>query len=149
MQLKIRKGFILVMLVIVVIVSIAVFLFFVEVPMSFVDKFDWETYHNDRYGYEFKYPKNKELEISEDEKEACVYDFCVGAITSPELGSMDICPGNILVGWKIATLCIKSGELDPEYIYFQKNNLTFGIFSHSGPNPDINRDILSTFKFVK
>jgi hypothetical protein len=65
-QFKIRKKFAIVVSTMVAFIAISLFCLFVEIPVRGLDTANWKAYRNEEYGFEFKYPADKEIKIYKD-----------------------------------------------------------------------------------
>lgn len=152
-QLKVRKGFMFVVGTILVIVVSAFFFLIVEVPISLVDKSDWETYKNSEYGYEFKHPKQdkigRNLNVDNDGREVCFPGFGVFVHKEKKSDNIDIESNKIIVDWNLGNV-YRDGEANAEIIKVNHSGNTFDFYSCYGyGGVDVNKDILSTFKFTE
>lgn len=158
MDFRIRKSIIIFAVVSISAALVGAFFFAVERPQAEKDTSEWSTYTNEEYGFEFKYPpERKNISVTDEGKKVCTMGMCVEIEDNDEKLSffglkkkITIREENLLLwlvnvdkglGWAYTR---DEGE-SPEKIILKHDGKIFTFRS----GYKIDRDILSTFKFVK
>lgn len=159
---KVRKNFIIILSAIMLPIIIFILWAFFEIPFSRVDTSDWKTYRSEEYGFEFKYPKDKEVEVSENKiqiysliesqanpgRKNKISDLLISVEKKCGFGMLSA--RKIIIDMNIATVHFDNGMLgEQEYIVLKRNgkNFCFNGNERTSWGFQADRNILSTFKF--
>lgn len=158
MDFRIRKSIVIFAVISVSAALVGAFFYAVERPEAQKDISNWKTYQSEEYGFEFKYPEvRKSVSVTKEGREVCTPGICVDVEENDEnlsfLGlkeKITIKKENLLlwlivVDKKLGWAFMRNEGESPEKIILKHDGKIFTL--RSGYKVD--RDILSTFKFVK
>jgi hypothetical protein len=160
-QFKIRRSFAIYLSLFISIAAIALLYIFFDIPISGVDTTNWNTYRNEEYGFDFKYPNKEGYIPVETKDQVCIQGSCIGYSRFDGTDDIHILNAralhnsqkydiyywrkfifvdNVLANMYIFDISVEGGSYKSKEIFLSRNGILYTI-------TNFNNDMLSTVRF--